>query len=148
MGRTKPNKPSKSPNKSIEEDEEQDPSINVTPQPATARKDTTETEQADTPEMKSYRTNTQIKDIYKDNSSMMKHMAKLNRERKLKGLQALYREDDLLTTSNTQGNNISKPGMRHESSPTQDDRKIGNTKIDLNNSNSRSIHHQLRPTSI
>jgi hypothetical protein len=89
MGRTKPNKPSKSPNKRIEEDEEQDPSTNVTPQPATARKDTTETEQADTPDMNSYRTNTQIKDIYKDNSSMMKHMDKLNRERKLKGLQAL-----------------------------------------------------------
>jgi hypothetical protein len=124
MGRTKPNKPSKSPNKRIEEYEEQDSSINVTPQPATARKDTTETEQANTPEMKSYRTNTQIKDIYKDNSSMMKHMDKLNRERKLKGLQALYREDDLPTTINTQGNNIPKPGMGHESSPTQDERKM------------------------
>jgi hypothetical protein len=127
MGRTKPNKPnkpSKSPNKRKEEDDEQDPSINVTPQPVTARKDTTETEKSDTPEMKSYRTNTQIKNIYKDNSSMNKHMDKLNRERKLKGLQALYREDDLLTTMNTQGNNISKPGMRQESSPTQEDQKM------------------------
>jgi hypothetical protein len=55
MGRTKPNNPSESPNKRIEEDDEQDPSINVTPQPATAHKDTTETEQSDTPEMKSYK---------------------------------------------------------------------------------------------
>jgi hypothetical protein len=91
MGRTKPNKPSKSPNKRIEEEDEQDPSINVTPQPGTARKDTTETEQSDTPETKSYRTNTHIKDIYKDNSSMNKHMDKLDLARKLKGLQALYR---------------------------------------------------------
>jgi hypothetical protein len=61
---------------------------------------------------------------------MNKHMKKLNRERKLKGLQALYREDDLLTTMDMiehtkhQGNNISKPEMGHESSPTQDDQKI------------------------
>jgi hypothetical protein len=41
MGRINPNKPSKSPNKRIEEEDEQDLSINVTPQPATARKDTT-----------------------------------------------------------------------------------------------------------
>jgi hypothetical protein len=109
MWRTKPNKPSKSPNKRIEEDEEQDFSMNITPQPATPRKDTTETEQANTPETKSYRTNTQIKDIYKENSSMMKHMDKLNRERKLKGRQALYQEDDVPTTINTQGNNIPKP---------------------------------------
>jgi hypothetical protein len=61
MGRTKPNKPSESPNKRIEEDDEQDPSINVTPQPATARKATTETEQSDTPEMKAYRTNPKSK---------------------------------------------------------------------------------------
>jgi hypothetical protein len=51
-------------------------------------------------------------------------MDKLNRERKLKGLQALYREDDLPTTINTQGNNISDPRMRHESSTTQDNRKM------------------------
>jgi hypothetical protein len=51
------------------------------------------------------------------------HMDKLNRERKLKGLQALYQEDDLLTTMDIieqikhQGNSISKPGMGQESSP-------------------------------
>jgi hypothetical protein len=49
MGRTKPNKPSKSPNKRVEEQDKQDLSINVTPQPATARKNTTETEQSETP---------------------------------------------------------------------------------------------------
>jgi hypothetical protein len=112
MGNTKPNKPSKSPNKRIEEEDTQDPSINVTPQPATARKDTTETEQSENPQTKSYRTNTQIKDIYKKDASMTKHMDKLERARKLKGLQALYRDDDLLTTMDIiehvkhQGDNI------------------------------------------
>jgi hypothetical protein len=57
-------------------------------------------------------------------------MDKLNRARKLKGLQALYREDDLLTTMDIiehvkyQGDNISKPGMGQESSPTQDDHTV------------------------
>jgi hypothetical protein len=83
MGKSKPNKPSKSPNKRIEEEDTQDPSINVTPQPATARKDTTETEQSETPQTKSYRTKTQIKDIYKDNTSMSKHMDKLDRSEKV-----------------------------------------------------------------
>jgi hypothetical protein len=46
MGRQKPNKPSKSPNKRIEEQDKQDHSTNITPQPATARKNTTETEQS------------------------------------------------------------------------------------------------------
>jgi hypothetical protein len=122
MGRTKPNKPSKSPNKRIEEEDEQDLSLNVTPQPATARKDTTEKKQSDTPETKSYRTNTQTKDIYKENSSMNKHMDKLDQARKFKGLQALYREEDLLSTMEIiehvqhQGDNISKPGIGQESS--------------------------------
>jgi hypothetical protein len=89
MGRAKPNKPSKSPNKRIKEEDEQDLSISVTPRPATARKDTTQTKQSDTSETKSYRTNTQIKDIYKDSSSMSKHMDKFYRARKFKGLQAL-----------------------------------------------------------
>jgi hypothetical protein len=68
--------------------------------------------------------------MYKDNSSMNKHMEKLDRARKLKGLQALYRADDFLTTMDTiehvkhQGDNISKPGMGQESSPTQEDQKM------------------------
>jgi hypothetical protein len=51
---------------------------------------------------------------------MNKHMDKMNRERKLKGLQALYQEEALLTTLDIiehvkhQGNNISKPGMGQE----------------------------------
>jgi hypothetical protein len=101
MGRTKPNKPSKSPNKRIEEQDKQDPSINVTPQPATARKNTTETEQSETPQTKSYRANTQIQDIYKNDTSMINHMDKMDRERKLKGQHALYRDDDSLTTMDT-----------------------------------------------
>jgi hypothetical protein len=101
MGRTKPKQTSKSPNKCIEEDDEQDLSINVTPKPATSRKETTETKQSNTPETKSYRTNTQIKDIYKANASMLKHMDKLDRAIKHKGLQALYRDEDLLSTMDT-----------------------------------------------
>jgi hypothetical protein len=54
VGRTKPNKPSKSPNKRIKEQDKQDTSINVAPQPATERKSTTETEQLETPQTKSY----------------------------------------------------------------------------------------------
>jgi hypothetical protein len=45
MGRQKPNKPLKSPNTRIEEQDKQDPSKNITPQPATSRKNTAETEQ-------------------------------------------------------------------------------------------------------
>jgi hypothetical protein len=55
MGRQKPNRPSKSPNKRMKEQDKQDPSINITPQPATARKNTTETEQSENPQTKSYR---------------------------------------------------------------------------------------------
>jgi hypothetical protein len=44
MRRTKPKQQSKSPNKRIEEDDEQqDLSMNITPQTATSRKETTET---------------------------------------------------------------------------------------------------------
>jgi hypothetical protein len=151
MGRTKPNKPSKSPNKRIEEEDEQDPSINVTPQPATACKDMPETEQSDTPETKSYRTNTQIKDIYKENSSMNKHMDKLDRARKLKGLQALYQDDDSLTTMDIiehvkhQGDNISKPGMGQESCPTQNDHKMAAQDSDASSphsTNRNEIEHR------
>jgi hypothetical protein len=117
MGRTKPNKPSKSPNKRIEEQDKQYPSINVTPQPAIASKNMTEKEQSETPQTKSYRANTQIQDIYKNGTSMINHMDKMDRERKLKGQHALYRDDDSLTTMdiiehvNNQENNISNPGM-------------------------------------
>jgi hypothetical protein len=75
MGRAKPNKPSKSPNKRIEE---QDLSINVTPQPATARRNTIETEQSETPQTKSHRAHTQIQDIYKNDTSMINHMDKMD----------------------------------------------------------------------
>jgi hypothetical protein len=85
MGRTKPNKPSKSPNKGIEEQNKQDPSINITPQPATARKNTTETEQSENPQTKSYRAHTPVQDIYKNDASMINHMDKMDREIKLKG---------------------------------------------------------------
>jgi hypothetical protein len=126
MGRTKPNKPSKSPNKRIEE---QDLSINVTPQPATARKNTTETEQVETPQTKLYRAHIQIQDIYKNDTSMINQMDKMDRERKLKGQPALYRDDDSIRTMekieniHNQKDNMSKPGMGQESSPAQDDHK-------------------------
>jgi hypothetical protein len=55
MGKQKPNKPSKSPNKLTEEQDKQDPSTNITPQPAAARKNTTETEQSENPQTKPYR---------------------------------------------------------------------------------------------
>jgi hypothetical protein len=55
MGRQKPNKPSKSPNKRIDDQDKQYPSINITPQPATARKNTTETDQSENPQTKSFR---------------------------------------------------------------------------------------------
>jgi hypothetical protein len=54
MGRQNPNKPSKSPNKRKEEQEKQDPSINIKPQHATACKNTTETDQSENPQKKSY----------------------------------------------------------------------------------------------
>jgi hypothetical protein len=68
MGRQNPNKPSKSPNKRIEEQDEQDPSINITPQPAITRKNTTETVQSETPQTKSYRAHSPIQDIYKNDA--------------------------------------------------------------------------------
>jgi hypothetical protein len=134
MGRTKPKQTSKSPNKRIKEDDEQDLSISVTPKPATSRKETTETKQSNTPETKSYRTNTQIKDIYKANASMLKHMDKLDRARKHKGLQALYRDEYLLSTMDTsehvtQGHKAPTPAIGQESSPTQEDQKNGSTRL-------------------
>jgi hypothetical protein len=85
MGRQKPNKPSKSPKEKIEEQDKQDPSTNITPQPATARKNKTETEQSENPQTKPYRTHTPIQDIYANDASMLHHMDKLDRDRKLKG---------------------------------------------------------------
>jgi hypothetical protein len=120
MGRTKPNKPSKSPNKHIEEQNKQDPSINITPQPAITRKNTTETEQSATPQKKSYRAHTPIQDIYKNDASMINHMDKMYRERKLKGQQARYRDNDSLRTMdnidhvNNQGDNMTNPRMGQE----------------------------------
>jgi hypothetical protein len=153
MGRTKPNRPSKSPNKRIEDQDTQDPSINVTPQPATARKNTTETEQSESPQTKSYRTNTQIKDIYKNNTSLINHMNKMDLERELKGQHALYRYDDSLTTMdiidhvNHQEDNISKPRMGQESSPTQDDQKMAAQDSDASSphsTNRKEIEHRKR----
>jgi hypothetical protein len=155
MGRTKPRQTSKSPNKRIEEDDEQDLSINVTPQPATSRKETTETKQSNTLETKSYRANTQIKDIYKDNSSMLKHMDKLDRARKHKGLQALYRDEDLLSTMETsehitQGHNARTPAIGQESSPTQKDQKIAAQDSDASSphsTNQTENEHRTRDNS-
>jgi hypothetical protein len=97
MGRENPNKTLKSPNKRIEEQDKQpnnDPSTNITPQSATARKNTTDTiEQSENPQTKPYRT--PIQDIYESKESILNHMYKINRERKLKG-QALYQDDDKL----------------------------------------------------
>jgi hypothetical protein len=133
MGRQNPNKPSKSPNKRIEEQDKQpnnDPSTNITPQSATARKNTTDTiEQSENPQTKPYRTHTPIQDIYASNESMLNHMDKLDRERKLKG-KALYQDDDesLQTMDkfeheqNTE-DTLTSPKMGDESSPTQSDRK-------------------------
>jgi hypothetical protein len=153
MGRTKPNKPSKLPNKRIEEQDEQYPSINVTPQPATARNNTTETEQSETPQTKSYPANTQIQDIYKSDTSMINHMDKMDRERKLKGQHALYREDDSLRTMDkiehvkNQEDNMSNPGTGQESSPTQDDHKLAAQDSDASSpysTNRKEIEHRKR----
>jgi hypothetical protein len=133
MGRQKPNKPSKPQNKLIEEQDKQpnnDPSTNIIPQSATARKNTTDTiEQSENPQTKPYRAHTPIQDIYARNESMLHHMDKIDRERKLKG-QALYQDDDesLRTMDkfehehNTE-DTLTRPKMGDESSPTQSDRK-------------------------
>jgi hypothetical protein len=95
MGRQKPNKTLKSPNKRIEEQDKQpnnDPSTNITPQSTTARKNTTDTiEQSENPQTKPYRT--PIQDIYARKESILNHMDKINYERELKR-QALYQDDD------------------------------------------------------
>jgi hypothetical protein len=60
---------------------------------------------------------------------MSKQMDKLNRARKLKGPQALYQEEDLLSTMDIiehvkQGHNITTPAIGQESSPTQEEQKM------------------------
>jgi len=89
MGRTKPKQQSKSPNKRIEDSDEQDFSMNITPQPATSRK-TTEAEQSKTPDTKQYRPMTPTKDIYRDNASIQRHMDKVDRARIQQGLPPMY----------------------------------------------------------
>jgi hypothetical protein len=86
MGRSKPKQQSKSPNKRIEENDERDLSMNITPQPATSRKETTEAEQSKTPDTKLYRPMTPAKDIYRDNASIQIHMDKLDQTRIQQGL--------------------------------------------------------------
>jgi hypothetical protein len=93
MGRQKPNKTSKSPNKRIEEQEKQpntDTLTNITPQSAIARKKTTNTiGQSENPQTKPYRT--PIQDIYASKESILNHMDKIERERELKRQEeALY----------------------------------------------------------
>jgi hypothetical protein len=68
MGRTRPKQQSKSPNKRIEENDEQELSMNMTPQPVTSRRETTETEQSKIPDTKVYRPMTPTKDIFRDNA--------------------------------------------------------------------------------
>jgi hypothetical protein len=153
MGRQKPNKPSKSPNKQIEEQDKQDPSTNITPQPATASKNTTETEQSENTQTKPYRAHTPVQDIYANAASMIHHMDKLDRDRKLTG-QALYRDDDksLRTMDkfehvNNTENIMSNPRMGQESSPTQDDHKEAAQDSDTSSPSSttrQKIKHRQR----
>jgi hypothetical protein len=129
MGRTKPKQQSKSPIKRIEEDDEQYLWMNITPQPATSRKETTETKQSNIPDTKLYRPMTPTKDIYKENASIQRHMDKVDRSRIQQGLKPLYQEEDLLSTTDTskhvqQGNNAQTPTIGQDSSPTQEDRKM------------------------
>jgi hypothetical protein len=78
MGRTNPNKPSKSPNKRTEEQDKQDPSINITTRPATSRKNTTDTEQSENPQTKPYRAHTPVQVIYKKDASIIHHIDKID----------------------------------------------------------------------
>jgi hypothetical protein len=97
MGRQKPNKTLKSPNKRIEEQDKQpntDPLTNITPQSATARKKTTDTiEQSENLQTKPYRT--PIQEIYASKESIQNQMDKIERERELKRQEeCLYQDDD------------------------------------------------------
>jgi hypothetical protein len=129
MGRTKPKLQSKSPSKRIEEDDEQDLSMDITPQPATSRKETTQAKQSNTPDTKLYRPMTPTKDIYKDNASIQRHMEKVDRARIQQGLQPLYQDDDLPSTADMnehvqKGNSEPTPTLGQDSSPNEEDRKM------------------------
>jgi hypothetical protein len=122
----------KSPNKRTEEQDKQtntDPLTNITPQSATARKNTTYTiEQSENLQTKPYRT--PIQEIYASKESIQNHMDKIERERELKG-QSLYQDDDesLRTVDKFEHGNtntedtLTSPKMGDDSSPNQSDRK-------------------------
>jgi hypothetical protein len=97
MSRQKPNKTSKPPHKQTEEQDKQpstDPSTNITPQSAKARKKTTgNIEQSENPQTKTFRTPTQS--IFVNNDPTLTHFDKLEREEELKRQEeSLYKEDD------------------------------------------------------
>jgi hypothetical protein len=97
MARQKPNKTSKPPHKQTEEQDKQpntDPSTNITPKSAKARKKTTGTiEQSENPQTKTFRTPTQA--ILVNNDPTLNPMDKLEREEELKRQEeALYQDDD------------------------------------------------------
>jgi hypothetical protein len=132
MARQKPNKTSKPPHKQTEEQDKQpytDPSTNITPQSAKARKKTTETiEQSENPKTKTFRTPTL--DIFENNDTLLTHIDKLERERELKRQEkALYQDDDesLQTVDKFEHGNtntedtLTSPKMRDESSPDKSD---------------------------
>jgi hypothetical protein len=133
MARQKPNKTSKPPHKQTEEQDKQpntDPSTNITPQTATARKKTTGTiEQSKNPQTKPFRT--PIQAIYVNNDSIMKHMEKLEREKELKRQEeALYQDDESLRTvdkfehgDTNMEETLTSPKMRDELSPDKSDCK-------------------------
>jgi hypothetical protein len=128
MGRTKPKQQSKSPNKRIEESDEQDFSMNITPQRATSHK-TPEAEQSKAPDTKLYRPTTPTKDIYRDKASIQIHMDKLDRARIQQGLPPMYQDEDLPSATDThehvqQGNNGPTPTSGQGSSPIEEDQKM------------------------
>jgi hypothetical protein len=82
---------------------------------------------------------------------MSKHMDKLDRARKLKGLQALYLEEDLLSTMDIiehvkQGHNISTPDIGQESFPTQEDQKMAAQDSDASSPHSTNQNESERRT--
>jgi hypothetical protein len=134
VARQKPNKTSKPPHKQTEEQDKQpntDPSTNITPQSATARKKTTGTiEQSENPQPKQFRT--PIQAIYVNNDSILKHIDKLEREKELKRQEeALYQDNDesLRTVDKFEHGNtntedtLTSPKMRDESYPDKSDCK-------------------------
>jgi hypothetical protein len=134
MARQKPNKISKPPHKQTEEQDKQpntDPSTNITPQSAKARKKTTGTiEQSENPQTKTSCTPTQA--IFVNNDPTLTHFDKLECEEELKRQEeALYQDDDesLRTVdkfehgdTNTE-DTLTSPKMRDKSSPDKSDCK-------------------------